>query len=59
MAGNCGVDLSDSGQKSVAGSCEHGNEQLEPVKGGKFLDYLTEISSSQRGLCSVLLCCCQ
>jgi hypothetical protein len=32
----CGMDLSDSGQRSVAGSCEHGKESSGPR--GVFLD---------------------
>jgi hypothetical protein len=26
----------------VAGSCEHGNELLGSIKGGKFVDYLSD-----------------
>jgi hypothetical protein len=32
------LDASGSGQGSVAGSCEHGNEPSGTIKGGKFLD---------------------
>jgi hypothetical protein len=38
----CGVDSSDSGQGRVAGCCEHGNEPSGSVKGGVFLDYLSD-----------------
>jgi hypothetical protein len=26
----------------VAGFCEHGNEPVGPIKGGEFLDYLSD-----------------
>jgi hypothetical protein len=29
----CGLDSYGSGQGPVAGSCEHGNEPLESIKG--------------------------
>jgi hypothetical protein len=32
---------SDSGQGPVAGSCEHSNEPLGSIKGGKFLESLS------------------
>jgi hypothetical protein len=35
----------------MAGSCEHVNETWGPIKDGKFLDYMSVLSSSQ-GLCS-------
>jgi hypothetical protein len=40
--GRCGLDASGSRQKPVAGSCEHGNESSGSVKGGEFLDYLSD-----------------
>jgi hypothetical protein len=36
--GRCGLDASGSVQVSVAGSCEHGNEPSDSVKGGEFSD---------------------
>jgi hypothetical protein len=30
----CGLDSSGSGQDTVAGSCEHGNEPSDSLKGG-------------------------
>jgi hypothetical protein len=35
----CGLDSSHSGQRQVAGSCEHGNETYS-TKYRKFLDWL-------------------
>jgi hypothetical protein len=32
----CGLDASASGQGSVAGSCEDGNEPSGSIKGGEF-----------------------
>jgi hypothetical protein len=37
MAGRYGLDSSSSGQRPVAGSCEHGNEPLGSITGGEFL----------------------
>jgi hypothetical protein len=34
--GRCGLDVCDSGQGQVARCCEHGNEPLGFIKGGKF-----------------------
>jgi hypothetical protein len=39
----------------VAGSCEHGNETSGFIKGGEFLDYLSDYLASQEGLCSMEL----
>jgi hypothetical protein len=36
--GTCGSDAFDLGKRPLAGSCEHGNEPLDSVKVGKFLD---------------------
>jgi hypothetical protein len=36
------VDSSGSGYGPVAGSCEHGNELLGPIKGNDFLDLLCD-----------------
>jgi hypothetical protein len=33
-----GLDLSGSGQESVEGSFEHGNEPWGSIKGGKFIE---------------------
>jgi hypothetical protein len=38
----CGLDASGSGYNQVEGPCEHGNEPFDSIKGGKFLDYLSE-----------------
>jgi hypothetical protein len=37
-----GLDSSGSGQGPVAGCCEHGNEPSGSIKGGEFLDQLSE-----------------
>jgi hypothetical protein len=34
----CGLDASDSGQGSVAGSCEQSDNSLGSIKGGELLD---------------------
>jgi hypothetical protein len=39
---NCGLDVSGSGQGPMEGSCEHLNERPGSIKGGKFLDYLSD-----------------
>jgi hypothetical protein len=36
-AGRCGLDASGSGQRPVAGFCEHGNEPSGFIKGGGLL----------------------
>jgi len=41
MVGRCGLDASGSGQGPVVGCCEHGNETSGSVKGGEFLDKLS------------------
>lgn len=33
-----GVDSSESGQRTVAGSCKYGNEHIDSIKGGEILD---------------------
>jgi hypothetical protein len=33
----CGLDASGSGLGPLAGSCEHGNEPLDSMKGRNFL----------------------
>jgi hypothetical protein len=38
----CGLDSSGSGGGPVTGSCEHGNESWSSIKGGKFLDCLSD-----------------
>jgi hypothetical protein len=38
----------------VGSSCEHGNEPLGSMKGGEFLDWLSDVAS-QDGLCSMEL----
>jgi len=37
----CGLDASGSGQETVAGSCEHSNEPSGSIKGGEFLDQVS------------------
>jgi hypothetical protein len=37
----CGMDSSNS-EFRVWGSCEHGNEYAIFIKGGEFLDYLSD-----------------
>jgi hypothetical protein len=37
ILGQCGLDLSGSGEGSLAGSCEHGNGPSGPTKCGEFL----------------------
>jgi hypothetical protein len=39
---DCDLDLSGSGYGPAAGSCEHGNEHSRSIKGGEFLDYLSD-----------------
>jgi hypothetical protein len=36
--GRCGLVARGSGQGSVAGSCEHGNEPSGSIKCGEFLE---------------------
>jgi hypothetical protein len=36
------MDASGSGQGPVVGPCEHGNEPLGFIKGGEFLNYLSD-----------------
>jgi hypothetical protein len=36
--GKCKLDAPGSGKGLVVGSCEHGNEYLGSIKGGKFFD---------------------
>jgi hypothetical protein len=38
----CGLNSSGSGQGPVAGCCEHGNELPGSIKGGEFLDWLSD-----------------
>jgi len=37
LVGKCGLDASGSAQGLVAGSCEHGNEPSDYIKGGELL----------------------
>jgi hypothetical protein len=39
----------------VVGSCEHGNQPSGSIKDGEFLDQLSVLLASQRGLCSMEL----
>jgi hypothetical protein len=39
----------------VAGPCEHSNELSGSIKGGEFLDWLSDLLASQEGLCSMEL----
>jgi hypothetical protein len=38
----CGLDASVSGWDQIAGCCEHGNETLGSLEGGKFLEQLSD-----------------
>jgi hypothetical protein len=38
----CGLDSSDSGYGQVTDCCEHGNEPSGSIKGGEFLDKLSD-----------------
>jgi len=40
--GRCGLDASGSGQGPVADSNEHSNAHFGSMKGGEFLDYLSD-----------------
>jgi len=40
--GRCGLDASGSRQVPVVGYCEHGNEHSGSIKGGEFLDQLSD-----------------
>jgi hypothetical protein len=40
--GSCEVDASGSGYRPVADSCEHGNEPSGSIKGGNFLEQLSD-----------------
>jgi hypothetical protein len=40
--GRCGLDAFASGWEPVASSCVHGNELSGSIKGGEFLDYLSD-----------------
>jgi hypothetical protein len=42
MVGRCGLDASASGQGPVTGCCEHGNEPSGSIKGGEFLDKMSD-----------------
>jgi hypothetical protein len=48
--GRYGLDAYDSGQRPVAGCCEHGNGHSGSIKGGKFLDKRNECYFSIRTL---------
>jgi hypothetical protein len=37
--GGCGLDASGSGQVTVAGPCEDGNESASSIGGAGFLDW--------------------
>jgi hypothetical protein len=51
--GRCGVDSSGSGEGPLADCCEHGNETSGSIKGGEFLDYLSDyqLLRSESALC--------
>lgn len=38
----CRLDYCGKGQGPVAGLCEHGNEPFDAIKGGEFLEQLTD-----------------
>jgi len=41
----CGLDSSGSGEGLVVGCCEHGNEPWGSIKGGEFLDQVSDCCS--------------
>jgi hypothetical protein len=45
----CGLDVCGSGQGSVTGSFGHGNEPSVSIKGGEFLDYLSDYWLRKQG----------
>jgi hypothetical protein len=48
--GKCRLDSSGSGQRPVAGSCEHGNETSGSIMVGNFLSSWVTINFSRRTL---------
>jgi len=40
--GSCELDVSGSGQKPMAGSCEQGNEPSGTIKVGEFIEWLSD-----------------
>jgi hypothetical protein len=40
--GTCGLDSFGSRKRLVAGCCEHGNEPSGSIKGGEFIDELSD-----------------
>jgi len=40
--GNCGLDSYGSEQRPMAGSCDHCSEPSGSMKGGEFLDKLSD-----------------
>jgi hypothetical protein len=43
------IDASDTRQGPVAGSCEHGNEPSVSIRGGEFLDFLSDYQLFKKG----------
>jgi hypothetical protein len=50
MVGECRLDSCGSGWRSVAGSCEHGNDSSHSVKRGNSLTNLATIKVSRKTL---------
>jgi hypothetical protein len=48
--GKCGLNPSSSGEGPVAGPYKHGNESLGSIKGGEFLDHMSDYKLSGRTL---------
>jgi hypothetical protein len=52
--GSCGLDTSGSEQRLGPGCCEHGNEHMSSIKGGKSR-LAKQLLASQERLCSIEL----
>jgi hypothetical protein len=50
MFWGCELDSSGSGQGPVVGSCEHDSEPSGSVKGGEFLNWVSDCSFVKEGL---------
>jgi hypothetical protein len=48
------TDSSDTQQGPVVGSCEHGNEPLSFIKGGEFIDQLSDYELFKKDSSSLL-----
>jgi hypothetical protein len=52
----CRLGSSDSGRGQAAGCCQHGNETLDSIKDGEFLDKMSQCQLLKQGSapCSLL-----